>query len=383
MFRQEDMRLALVIGQTVLVFFVAAVTQTALAQIDPSSALLLNGGSRPLSKDSGLDSGRYTVKPKAESVRRDEPRTSRRSSSQPSSGYPDPGDESIAVVVPSNDPAPQATPSPGDSAAGEAGKASQNQAPNPQAVARPVAVPLGPDPRRVNLVELSLSPTFVYTNSDSGYFFRRYSTSGPGLSVDALVWLTSNFALHTSYLGTLGGFVNDSLDGRKIATASQTWFTAGFRTRKFFGESRASPALSLGVDYLDRDFRVPSDAVYRARLRSSGPVLSLEAEVPSSFAHSWFATIGFAPKIDHKESASTTDFKSGSGVDANQISFAIGARYRFDDENALFWRLSHTIERDLFNGTASGSDPLSGLTPAGVAVTDSLSILQIGYTWGN
>ena len=66
--------------------------------------------------------------------------------------------------------------------------------------------------------------------------------------------------------------------------------------------------------------------------------------------------------------------------------YAIGASlerlWRFDSSNALFIRLEHKIERDLFTGSATLADPIGGATPNGVAATVGTTLIQFGYNWG-
>lgn len=373
------------------------------AQIDPSSALLLNSGSRGSPRENNLDSGRYDVRPKSETpARRDDQRNPRRSQSTTEPTTTVVREQETATIVGggsvvnvqnpvvapevASTPSPLGVPQPTVIDYESAGPVPPHVHADPEA--EPGAGTLKPneslvDGRRLNLLELSVSPAFVYNDSDSSFFHRRYFTSAPAIGVEANVWFNPAVSLNLSYLGTLGGHVNDSFDGSKNVAASQQWFTAGIRSRRFFSGSSGSPVLILGLDYYEYQFRVSSESDLRERLKTTGARLSVESEFPTGPRHS--VTLGFSllPKLQHKEEATAIEFGSGGSVDANAVSISLGSRFEFDRTSAVFWKISHMIEKDLFSGDATIADPLTGTVPSGVAVTNSFTIFQFGYTWGN
>lgn len=349
--------------------------------MDPSSALLLNSGR---SGSTVIDSGRYTIRQKSELPRKEEshgsPTKKARDEDPP---------EPVTVVVP------------------DAQSENQNQSQQAGVSQHPPAQPLvvrcegfapcvpstqSPNPtpaiapkehsRRLNLMDLSLAPGYLYNNSDSGYSYRNYTYSTPTLSVDANVWLNPGFALRGSYTGTLSGHVSDATNGSKNIPAMQEWMTAGFRIRKFFGREVSAALLNFGVDYYDFQFRVPSDASLRQKLRSTGVRIAVEAEVPVSTTRAWTIGASLAPKLRHVEMATGIDFQSGGNVDANAVGVSAGGRVQFERNDAIFWKVTHTVEKDLFSGDATKAD-LNGTTPSGVAVTNSFTLFELGYAWGN
>lgn len=359
----------------VLTFGLAAATGIANAQIDPSSALLLNSSR---SGGSPAESSRYTIRPRPETTRKDETRTVRKPREDESPSEP------VTVNIPSGQTV-EATPN-----------SSQNLQPliircEEPSTCPPVLVQGGTHQpsqplvrenlRKLNLIELSFAPGYLYNNSDSSYSYRSYTSSTPTLTVDANVYLSGTFALHGAYTGTLSGHVSDANNGSKNVPASQEWFVAGFRWRKFFGVDVASPVLYFSVDYYDYQFRVPSDAVLREKLRSTGVRISLDAEIPANQRRSWTVGASLAPKLRHAELSTGVEFQSGGNVDANAVGLSLGGRVQFERSDAIFWKLSHTVEKDLFSGQASKADPQSGLTPQGVAVINSFTLFEIGYTW--
>lgn len=359
--RKETMRFVWILA------LITSFSLTAPAQSDPS-VLLLNSGSSPADRDRGLEAGRYTVRPKENSKESKIPRAQQ---SAPGESKPEVTEPRVA--------APNATPTP-----------AANFGPpvlNPQATPQPEA-PLQTqqevrDDRRLTMLELAVAPGYLYNVSDSSYSFRSYNASAPTVSIDAKVWLTPMFAVHTSYLGTVSGNVNDSSTGTRNIAATQQWNLVGLRSRKFFGATRLAPTLEFGLDYYEYEFRVPSDAQVRERLKSTGAQLSLEAEVPTSPYRSYTLGFSFLPKLQHKETATSVDFQSGGSVDANGVGLSLGSKIRFDRSNAMFWKLTYSVEKDVFGGDASLADPLTGIAPSGVSVTNTFSLIQLGYTWGD
>jgi hypothetical protein len=397
--------------------------EAANAQIDPSSALLLKNGGYS-SRDSGLDSGRYTVRPRDSAAKQSDSGrgTSRKAQtvSDPvpvnMSTAPDPassqevadrkdsteasggtngaanksaGDKTEATtetkLLIKNDAKP--LPSPDVSPEANApvypqGKPESQVASQP-ATGVPSAAEVSYGDRRNNLLDLSIAPGYLYNSSDSSYSFRKYSSGAPTIGAEAGVWFHPGFGINGSYLTSLSGNVNDSADRSKAVPAEQQWFTAGIRAREFFYSSSHSPLLTFGADYYESHFRVPKSAEVRERLTSSGVKLSLEGELPSSQAHAWTVSFGIMPKLFHREESTAVAFKSGGRPDANAVSFGLGSRWQFDRSNALFWKLSFVLEKDLFTGDASLVDPLTNKTPAGVSVTNTSTMFQLGYSWGN
>lgn len=367
----------------------------AQAQIDPSSALLLDSGSRTGVRETGLDSGRYTVRPRNDrktedprapkSTRTTEPETAEQQ--QPVQRPVEKAPERTVVEKPVEKSAEKSSERTSEISSEKLDKTS-TVVEQSTAAAQPVE-PSGPlvaevrDDRRLSMLELSIAPGYLYNASSSGYSYRNYNTASPTLALDARVWMNRSTAIHTSYLGTLGGSVSDSFSGSRSVSVPQQWFELGFRSRKYFGLTRLSPSLVFGIDWQEYQFRAPADSQTRAKISSSGALFSLEAEVPHSPYRSWTLGFVFSPKLQHKEAATAVEFQSGGGVDANSVGISLGGKLRFDRSNAMFWKLTHTIEKDVFSGDASQPDVLTGVVPSGVTITNSFTLIQLGYTWGD
>jgi hypothetical protein len=121
----------------------------------------------------------------------------------------------------------------------------------------------------------------------------------------------------------------------------------------------------------------------RGRLRTNGAQISLEGEWPTSGRNSWLLGVSFLPLASHKEYSTGLTLKSGGRVDTNGVGVTIGTKIQYDRSSALFVRLTHQLDKHVFTGQAATPDPNTGIAPSGVPVTNSFTILQLGYTWGN
>jgi hypothetical protein len=377
---KKTMRFAVLF--TLLVLFASARVD---AQIDPSSAMLLNQG-RTNVRDGGLDSGRYTVKPKSDvhPVRKSEPRPKTDDTS--ASPSLSPTSTSTSTTSTSNVPAPPQF----------VGPQKPPQQAGPQSPPQEVGPQFGPqesdepqyvrplhDDRRTTMLELSFAPGYLYNESKSTFSPRNYFISAPTGSVDASVWVNPNFGVHTSFTGTINANVSDSYNNTKNATASSQWFSAGARARSFYGDGPKSPVLQFGVDYREYAFKTPSDTLFRNKLTTTGLHLLIDAELPTGGFGSWTLGGEFGPKLSHRETSNALDFRTGDNPQATTVEVHLGAKYRFNHANTLFWKVSYGVERDLFSGTTSMNDPTTGLPQTDVAVTNSFTLFQLGYSWGD
>ena len=363
-----------------LLFIFTIMAPRAKAQIDPSSAMLLNSGSSSVRvpvRDSGLDSGRYTVKPRTggdvqrrEQVIKVSPTPTPAPALKPNP-TPPPAPTPSAVLIPAGPQTPQSTFDSQEDVNAEI--ESQTAQPSKSGV----------DERRETMLELSFAPGYLYNESRSTFANRNYFLSAPMMSVDATVWVTPTIGLKTTFIGSLNANVTDSLDNTRNAGASDQWFTAGVRSRHFFGDSSQAPIIQLGLDYREFEFKIPSDAQLRNKLLTTGVFLTLESEVPTSSFGSWVFGADFGPRLQHKEIGNASPFTTGDGVTTTTVGLHLGARYRFDRTQSLFWKISYSAEKNLFTGSTSINDPVTGQPQTNVSVTNSTSMFQLGYTWSD
>ncbi len=417
----------------------------AFAQIDPGSVILLNQGKPASTREGGLDSGRYTVRPRksddgrASSQRENTGRQTGprdvRSSDSPlnrSAANPNSGSSTGGVVESVGSDQKNHVPSAAvqrsrhaDIQEVESGEASptleQGQTESPAPLNQPIGsgrnrennpppittsngepAPFGQvlmggsnediqnykqvlnvDDRRLNILEISFAPAFVYNDSRSTYLFRDFVTGGPGFNAEARVWLSPFFGVHTSYTSTLAGHVGNSVDGSMNVTAVHQWLQLGLRGRKYLSAGRMSPSLTFGADYYEYQMRIPQDAEFRASLKTTGVVLNLESEWPDSARFSWLLGMSVLPKAQHKEGPSSIELRSGGNVETNGIGLSAGGRLHFNRASSLYFKASQFVEKNMFSGQATPVDPSIGVAPSGVPVLNSFTILQLGYTWGN
>ncbi len=335
------------------------------AGIDPSSALLLNSGTRAPERvtpdrnapDSRLESGRYTVRPRDRNSEKPVPTPSARkqtagaTETARTAGATEPTPTAATVVAPIN----------------EQGVVAIANPEIPVDTPDPIII----DSRGGNLLEIAISTAFLYDNSSSSFSYRRYSVAAPAYSADARVWLSSEFGVGGSYLSSLGATVGDGGNDTAV-TKSDT--TVGLFFRKSIGEEKD---LSLGLEFVDFQFRVPSDSANRLKTKSSGVRVSVRGDWGDF-------RLGFsiAPKLQHEESSTSAAVQSGGSVEAYRVGFMVERRWMFDRSNSIFLRMQHEVEQNTFTGTASSPDQMTGLTPNGVGVTQGTTVIQFGYDWG-
>ncbi len=414
-----------------VVFFAACLLTVlpALAQMDSGSVILLNQGTSTSTREGGLDSGRYTVRPrKSESGRANTPRdnTGRqagprdtRSSGTPtirSETNPTSTNSTSDILVDSSGVDQKSSNSTTQESSPSVEKTQTDSLTNlyhpmgsgrdrenyPPPITNGQPAPFGQvlmggsaediqsykqvvngDDRRLNILEISFAPAFIYNDSRSTYMFRDFVTGGPGFSAEAGVWLSPFFGVHTSYTSTLAGHVGSSADGSKNVTSVHQWLQVGLRGRKFLSLGRMSPSLTFGADYHEYQMRIPRDAELRASLKTTGVALNIESEWPSSERLSWLLGMTVLPKAQHKEGPSAIDLRSGGNVETNGLGLTVGGRLHFSRASSLYFKLSQFVEKNMFSGQATPIDPATGVAPTGVPVLNSFTILQLGYTWGN
>lgn len=363
---------AFTLSSAALFFVSNAFAQTG---IDPSSALLLNSGNRTQgrgntervtneARDARLESGRYTVRPRDRAgerptERQPAPTPTPTPKKQGATGLPPVGVEPVqtsitSVVVPVNEQGSVVIP-------------------NVDHQAEP-AEPVILHSRGGNLLEIAIGTAYLYENSSSSYSYRRYSMAAPAYSVDARVWLSPEFGVGGSYLSSLGATVGDGGNDSAVTRADTSF---GVFVRKSIGNDGNEKDLTLGLEFVDFQFRSPADSLNRVKTKSTGARLSVRGDWADF-------RLGFsiAPKLQHEESSPASGAQAGASVESYRVGFMIERRWRFDSSNSIFLRLQHDVEQNAFSGAASSPDQVSGSTPNGVGVTQGTTVIQFGYDWG-
>jgi hypothetical protein len=346
---------------------------SAQSGIDPSSALLLNSGNRSQdratteraaneARDARLESGRYTVRPRDRAGERPIERQPTPTPSPKRQGGP-----SVPLV---NSDSVQTSTTSVVVSGNEQGAVVIPNVDQQSETSEPVIV----HSRGGNLLEIAVGTAYLYENSSSSYSYRKYSLAAPAYSIDARVWLGPEFGVGGSYLSSLGATVADGGNDSAVARADTSF---GVFVRKAIGQEAKEKYLTLGLEFVDFQFRAPADSTNRVKTKTTGARLSVRGDWADF-------RLGFsiAPKLQHEESAPATGVRSGATVESYRVGFMVERRWLFDSSNSIFLRLQHDVEQNAFSGPASSPDQVSGSTPNGVGVTHGTTVIQFGYDWG-
>jgi hypothetical protein len=384
--------------RSILCTLTLLISAAASAQIDPASGLLLGSGAsqdaatRANSVDSGLGSGRYTTRKKTQTSIR------KKASSvvivTTPAATPSPGPLSGPVVIPSvlvdiPDAKPVAAPVVVVPVA----------VAQPAAQAVPVATPVGVAPtavaprpvvfvpaaidRRWDLLDINVAPAYSLQDSKSRFTYRNYQFSAPGVMLTADTWLAPSLGFHASFFSTLSGSLTDAPDGSSSVWATQQNFAIGARWRHPTSDSTLAPTLTFGGDWESDQMKVPAHSLLRQHLRTDGVVISGGVEVPSSAHYAWTTELSIMPLADQTERSGTINISSGTHSDSSIFGLAVGGRYAFDHTNSIYWKLTGRYQKDIYDGRATPSDPLTGQTLSGVTVTTKSLLLELGFSFGN
>lgn len=236
------------------------------------------------------------------------------------------------------------------------------------------------DPR-ANVVQISAAPAYYYNTSASGYSYRRYNSNGPAMGLGMNLWLTPFFGVQSRYFTNMSSSIRSG-PSNMVPTDIQT-LEAGVRFRKHFGTSRKSSYITWGLDYHDARNKIGKEATTAVGSKSYGLGLALEAVVPVTNGYAHTMQVNALPRLRHTESATGVNIRSGNKSETNGIGFGLGGQWTLDRRNQIFWKAQYTIERNLFKGDASDIDPVTGVKPTGVSVTNSTGVIYFGFSWGS
>jgi hypothetical protein len=237
-----------------------------------------------------------------------------------------------------------------------------------------------PEDPRVNILSIDLAPSYFHLDSSSAYHFRNYNSNGPGLNLGMNFWVTPFFGIQTRYLASVGASVNSN--GNAVPMHLQD-LDVGIRFRKFFGSSRKSTQLSWGLDFEDASAKISRDATSVVGRRTHGPSLNVEARIPLTNTYASLIEVSVQPRAKHTELSTGVAAASGTQNQTDAVALRVGGDWVLDRKNQMFWQLNYKVERNLFQGTASQADLITGQTPSGVSVTNSVLFFSVGFRWGS
>jgi hypothetical protein len=366
----------------------------AFAQVDPSNSLLLNSNSQNSnsagtdtgSSNADLDNGRYVIKTPPPVVR------------VPKADAPVPKPAKTVVVPPTPvaSPAPvvpapvktvappavvQPSPPPQKASLAEAMQETVLGG-TPDDVARYKEKLQSDDPRH-NILEVSVAPAYFYTNSSSSYWYRRFFSSGPGVDLNAEMWITPFLGVDLGYFTTLTADMNGDPNTSRTFNVSHRYTDFGFDFRKYFSYSKKSPNLKFYLGYSEYQMIVPASETNRIGLQEYGLDLGLHLTLPVTNYYGWTMGTDVMPFIKINEQSTGVSAQSGSNPSSFAIKFSLGQDFTLDRNNKVFWRVSERIEKSVYSGTASVADPITGVAPSGVSVTEGSTLFEFGYSWGD
>lgn len=239
-----------------------------------------------------------------------------------------------------------------------------------------------PDDIRKNILEVDFGLGLLYNDSKSDFSYRRYSSLSQKIELGGKIWLTPFFGLNGSYMTTTGGEVRGRAMDFRVPMIHD-WTSFGISFRRFYGLSRRAPALEFGINAIEHRTTVPADSADRTRLKTSGVELSLKTLLPETPRYSWTLGIRYAPRASHNEGSTALKIDSGSKSETNLLGISVGGETKFTRENQLYWNLDYILEKNQFRGKAKPVDPISGVRPENVSITNSFLMFTFGYRLGN
>jgi hypothetical protein len=238
------------------------------------------------------------------------------------------------------------------------------------------------DPRQ-NLVNLSVATGYLYQGSSSESWYRRFHSSGPGVTVDADVWLSPMLGINLDYFTTLSADVLAEPTSNKRILVDHRFMNLGFQFRRYSSFSRKSPSVTWGIQYSEYQMIVPKAEDNRAILKSTGASVGVVATVPKTNTTAWTVGGDLYPKMKVSEGKTAIQVKSGNNPTAYGFRFVFGQIHTIDRSGQMFWRISHRVDKTVYAGDSSPVDPIGGAALTGVSVTSGTSMFEVGYTWGD
>ncbi len=240
---------------------------------------------------------------------------------------------------------------------------------------------LHPMDTKNNKLELGIAPYLYYADSKSSSWYRNYYFASLGLAGDAKFWFTPFFGMHIAYQSSLGASMPGNPAGTVQSSVNYQTTEAGIRFRKYFGLYRKAPQMTYGIDWQDQRINTSGDGNERMNIGTQGLSLSAEALVPSTLAYSQIFNFSFVPRPWESETQAT-NASSGGAPEVYMIGVGYGGLYQLDRYHQLFWRIQQRYQKSNYKGTGSGADPITGLTPTRISVTESTTFFYFGIQFG-
>jgi hypothetical protein len=238
-----------------------------------------------------------------------------------------------------------------------------------------------PDDQRLNRVELEFFSGIENQNAQSNSAYRSYATTNPVMGYRVGFWLTPFVGIEGNLQQVMAGGIPSAADSNKRVAILEDQTRVGILGRKFFGYSRKSNYLTWGFQYWTDNLRVPSDETSRVSLKSTAWGFSALVSLPTAPSYTWNFGGSIYPRLQHSESASSLNLRSGGGPEASRVEMLVGGDFRLSRSNALGWSLSVAAEREQYSGSSSVAEP-DGSTASSVSVMKTSTFVRLGYKFG-
>jgi hypothetical protein len=239
-----------------------------------------------------------------------------------------------------------------------------------------------PDDQRLNRIESAFFSGVMSNESRSSYSYRSYSVSSPIFGFDGRLFLNPFLGLRASYLTTLAGDVDGGPTAGSRLPAKHENLELAIDMRRYFGLSRRAISIDYGFHFFNNTFSVSGDNTSRVGLRSSGLGFHFNSRFPVAPSFSWILGGKFAPRFSHQESMTGIALSSGDAQESSRFGIVVGGEFKFSRSSIFECKLSWTMDKHVYTGTASHADQNTGQTPNGVGVVNNFGILSLGYRWG-
>jgi hypothetical protein len=236
---------------------------------------------------------------------------------------------------------------------------------------------------RQNKIEISFAPSYITNESSSNFSYRNFRSVFSGMNLGASVWLTPAIGVGGNFLFSLGGDTSGDAVTGTHSPARHEFLDMALKFRQFFGFTQSSRSVEFDILYSDYKFAAPADDLYRAKTKTSGLGVKMTLKLPSSNDIAWLVGGSFYPRLQHSESKTGVDIKSGDNTENVRVGLQLGAEVKLSRRAQIFYEASAMSEKNLFEGSAKLADPATGLTPKNVSVTNNFYIFTLGYRWGN
>ena len=232
------------------------------------------------------------------------------------------------------------------------------------------------------LIQIEVAPGFLYADSSSSYFFKKYSFFSQGGSVASEFFVIPFLSIEGHYMGSLGARLKavNSYDSFNISY--QKWHVS-INTHQYKIGQEKTPSLTYGMFFSESQLNVSNDALTRTALKTSGFGLHFRTRLNTSNSNKrWRMGASWAPALVHNEKKGGLDLKSGEKVRSGEIGLHIGQEYQFSHNGFVFWDIKVSNQYNQFSGSPDLLDPQTGVTPKNVSVTETKTFFRFGYHWG-